>query len=176
MTFVLSLYCLRRLLTLLSIAFSHHFHYGYFVYTAAVIGYLDPTWLTTGKNKAWVTQLLRDYANPSASDTVYAHSRAFDWYHGHSWAKGLYASADGKDQESTSEDLFSSYAQKMWGRTIGDAAIEGRGNLQLAIQTRSFNSYFLMDSSNANQPARFIGNKVTGIVSCRTSLDAKQSG
>ena len=134
-----------------------------------MIGYLDPTWLTTGKNKAWVNSLLRDYANPSTSDTSFAHSRAFDWFHGHSWAKGLYASADGKDQESTSEDIFSSYAQKMWGHTIGDAAIEGRGNLLLAVQTRSFNSYFLMSSTNTNQPSQFIPNKVTGIVGDQAS-------
>ena len=130
-----------------------------------MIAYLDPTWLTTGKNKAWVNGLLRDYANPSPSDTSFAHSRAFDWFHGHGWAKGLYASADGKDKESTSEDLFSSYAQKMWGRIIGDTAIEGRGNLLLAVQTRTFNNYFLMSSSNTNQPSQFIPNKVTGIVS-----------
>jgi len=40
----------------------HHFHYGYFVYTAAVIGYLDPAWLDQGSNMAWVNMLVRDFA------------------------------------------------------------------------------------------------------------------
>lgn len=34
----------------------------------------------------------------------------------------------------------------------------------LAIQARSFNSYFYLQSVNTNHPARFIGNKVTGIL------------
>jgi endo-1,3(4)-beta-glucanase len=63
----------------------HHFHYGYFVYTAAVIGYLDPNWLREGKNEAWVNMLVRDYANPIC-DNDFPFSRSFDWYHGHSWA------------------------------------------------------------------------------------------
>ncbi|KAJ9666600.1 endo-1,3-beta glucanase [Coniosporium apollinis] len=141
----------------------HHFHYGYFVYAAAVIGYLDPAWLSQGRNKAWVNMLVRDFANSVHGD-FFPFSRSFDWYHGHSWAKGLFESADGKDQESTSEDSFASYALKMWGRVTGDVNMEARGNLMLSIQARSFQNYFLMDSGNTNQPAQFIGNKVTGIL------------
>jgi endo-1,3(4)-beta-glucanase len=58
----------------------HHFHYGYFVYAAAVIAYLDPSWLQEGTNKAWVDTLLRDYANPSTTDAYFPFSRMFDWY------------------------------------------------------------------------------------------------
>jgi len=143
----------------------HHFHYGYFVYTAAVIGYLDPTWLHKGTNKAWVNILVRDYANSIANDAHFPFSRNFDWFHGHSWAKGLFESGDGKDEESSSEDGFASYALKMWGRTIGDPNMEARGNLMLAIQARSFSNYFLMQTNNTVQPPRFIGNKADGIVS-----------
>lgn len=94
----------------------HHFHYSYFVYAASVIAYLDPPWLTEGTNKAWVDMLVRDYANPATDDPYFPFSRSFDWYHGHSWAKGLFESDDGKDEESSSEDAFSSYAIKMWGK------------------------------------------------------------
>ena len=141
----------------------HHFHYGYFVHTAAVIGHLDPAWLQQGTNKQWVDMLVRDYANP-VTDDHYPFSRNFDWFHGHSWAKGLFESADGKDQESTSEDSFATFALKMWGRTTGDANMEARGNLALAIQARSFNNYFLLKSDNKNQPPQFLFNKVTGIL------------
>lgn len=141
----------------------HHFHYGYFVYTAAVIGHLDPAWLNEGTNKQWVNTLVRDFANPVTDDS-FPFSRAFDWFHGHSWAKGLFESADGKDQESTSEDTFATFAIKMWGRTIGDPNMEARGNLQLAIQARSVNDYFLLKSDNKNQPPLFLFNKVTGIL------------
>lgn len=140
----------------------HHFHYGYFIYTAAVIGYLDPTWLAA--NKGWVNSLVRDIANPSTQDNFFPVSRNFDWYHGHSWAHGLYESYDGKDEESSSEDSMSAYAIKMWGRTIGDSNMEARGNLQLAITARALQNYFLYDSSNTVQPANFIRNKVSGIL------------
>lgn len=85
-------------------------------------------------------------------------------YHGHSWAKGLFESGDGKDQESTSEDAFASYALKMWGKISGDSSMDARGSLMLAIQARSFQHSFLMERDNQVQPPEFIGNKVTGIL------------
>jgi endo-1,3(4)-beta-glucanase len=140
----------------------HHFHYGYFIHAAAIIGYLDPSWLAA--NKDYVNTLVRDASNPSAQDTFFPVSRSFDWYNGHSWAKGLFESADGKDQESSSEDAMFAYGLKMWGKTIGDHSMEARGNLMLSVLTRSFKDYFLLEQSNVNQPSNFIGNKVTGIM------------
>jgi endo-1,3(4)-beta-glucanase len=105
----------------------HHFHYGYFVYAAAIVGYLDPQWLNQGDNKVWVNSLVKDFAESDYSGRDYPFSRAFDWYHGHSWAKGLFESADGKDEESTSEDGFASFAVKMWGKVVGDVNMEKRG-------------------------------------------------
>lgn len=142
----------------------HHFHYGYFIHAAAIIGALDPSWIDENV-KAWVNMLVRDAGNPASNDPSFPFSRAFDWYHGHSWAKGLFASADGKDQESTSEDAMFAYAVKMWGNTIGDRSMEARGNLMLAMLRRTLRNYFLMEDDNSNQPKGFIGNKVTGIVS-----------
>lgn len=142
----------------------HHFHYGYFVYAAAVIAYLDPTWLANGTNKAWVDMLVRDYSNPSYEDPYFPFSRNFDWYHGHSWAKGLFASTDGKDQESSSEDTMASYGLKMWGHITGDTAMEARGNLMLAVQARSLSNYYLYTSDNTVEPAGFIPNKAAGIM------------
>ena len=135
---------------------------AYFIHTAAILAQLDPLWLPP--NRDWVNTLVRDASNPSTQDGYFPFSRAFDWYHGHSFAKGIFESADSKDQESTSEDAFFSYALKMWGQVTGDASMEARGNLMLAIQKRSFENYILMKSDNINQPANFIGNKVAGIV------------
>ncbi|KAF7192445.1 putative endo-1,3(4)-beta-glucanase, partial [Pseudocercospora fuligena] len=142
----------------------HHFHYGYFVYAAAVIGYLDPTWLQNSTNVAWVNMLIRDYANSDLNDPSFPFSRNFDFWHGHSWAAGLFDSGDGKNQESSSEDTMSTYAIKMWGRVINDAAMEARGNLMLAIQARSMQSYYLYTSDNKVEPQEFIGNKAAGIL------------
>ncbi|KAJ5893793.1 hypothetical protein N7495_005484 [Penicillium taxi] len=140
----------------------HHFHYAYFIQTAAIIGALDPSWIPA--NKDWVNTLLRDAGNSVADDAYFPFSRSFDWFNGHSWAKGLFESYDGKDQESTSEDTLFAYAVKMWGRTSGDASMEARGNMMLGIMRRSLDNYFLLKDSNKNQPADFVKNKVTGIL------------
>lgn len=52
----------------------------------------------------------------------------------------------------------------MWGKVSGDGNMEARGDLMLAIQSRTFSNYFLMESTNKNQPTNFIDNKVTGIL------------
>ena len=70
---------------------------------------------------------LKDVAESDYTGRDYPFSRCFDYWHGHSWAKGLVESADGKDQESTSEDGFASFAIKMWGKVVGDANMEKRG-------------------------------------------------
>ena len=142
----------------------HHFHYGYFIHAAAIIAYLDPSWLSGNKN--WVDMLVRDTANPSPKeDKLFPFFRCFDWFHGHSWAKGLWESADSKDEESSSEDAFFAYAVMMWGHVTGDRAMKGRGQLMLSVLARTLPSYFLMESGNVNQPANFIANKVAGVVS-----------
>jgi endo-1,3(4)-beta-glucanase len=142
----------------------HHFHYGYFVYAAAVIGYLDPSWLNTGSNKAWVNMLIRDYANSIDNDPYTPFSRMFDWFHGHSWASGLIEGWDGRNEESSSEDAMASYAIKVWGQVTGDANMEARGNLMLAIQARSLQSYFLYADDNTVGPTQFTRNKAAGIL------------
>lgn len=143
----------------------HHFHYGYFVHAAAVVAYIDKkaggTW--GDKNKDWVNSIVRDVANPSGDDKFFPVFRSFDWFSGHSWAKGLFASSDGKDEESSSEDYNFAYGMKLWGRAIGDASMEARGDLMLALMKRSMRNYFYMTDTNSVEPSNFIKNKVPGI-------------
>lgn len=123
---------------------------------------MDLQWLAA--NKEYVNTLVRDYANPSAKDTWFPQNRNFDWFHGHSFAHGLYESADGRDQESSSEDVMAAYALKMWGLVSGDMNMAARGSLQLSVLKRSVNNYFLYTSDNDVEPANFVGNKVAGIL------------
>lgn len=144
----------------------HHFHWGYHIQAAAIVAFVDKelggNWLSGVK--PWVNTLVRDIANPSTSDKYFPVFRAFDFYNGHSWAKGLYASADGKDEESSSEDYNHAYALKLWGLAVGDENMQRRADLMLAIMARSMNKYFLLADNNTTQPAAFIKNKVTGIL------------
>ncbi|KAF6787619.1 endo-1,3-beta-glucanase [Colletotrichum sojae] len=144
----------------------HNFHYGYYVYTAAIIAHFDPGWLERNgsANRIWVDNLIRDWSNPSTEDPYFPFSRSFDWFHGHSWARGVLEAPDGKDQESSAEDAFSTYAIKVWGRATGDRKTEARGDLQLAVTARSLQSYFLLASDNDVQPPEFVDNRVTGIL------------
>ena len=140
----------------------HHFHWGYHILAAAYIGYLDPSWIDA--NRDYVNMLVRDIANPSADDTWFPQWRNFDWYHGHSWAHGLFPAADGKNQESSSEDVMAAFGIKMWGQVSGDANMAARADLQLAVLTRALRNYYLYEDDNTVQPAEFIGNKVAGIL------------
>jgi endo-1,3(4)-beta-glucanase len=113
----------------------HHYHYGYFIYSAAVLGHIDPTWLTR-TNVDYINCLVRDVSNPSDQDPYFPVDRSFDWFVGHSWSKGIFFSADGKDEESSSEDYNFAYGMKLWGLVTNNTVLQARGNLMLAIQRR----------------------------------------
>ncbi|EEB05993.1 endo-1,3-beta-glucanase Eng2 [Schizosaccharomyces japonicus yFS275] len=140
----------------------HHFHWGYHIYTAAVIGLLDPSWIAT-ENVRYVNAMLRDAANPSEEDSHFPAFRSFDWFVGHSWAKGLFESGDGKDEESTSEDVNFAYAMKLWAMVKGDEVLRRRADLMLAVLKRSFNEYVYMTETTSVQPENLRPNCVTGI-------------
>lgn len=145
----------------------HHFHYSYHVITAAILALVDQdagerNWLP--QNREWVENLLRDFANPSENDKYFPAFRSFDWFNGHSWAKGLFESGDGKDQESSSEDVNASYAIKLWGLATQNQSLTALGDLQLGILNTSLNSYFLYSDDNKIMPPSFIPNKVSGIL------------
>lgn len=144
----------------------HHFHFGYFVHAAAIVGYVDKklggTW--ADDNKDWVNSLIRDVANPSRSDEYFPVSRSFDWFHGHSWAAGLFASGDGKNEESSSEDYNFAYGMRLWGKLTGDLSMKSRGDLMLSIMSRAMNKYFYYKNDNTVEPSEIIPNKVSGIL------------
>lgn len=79
----------------------HHFHYGYFIYAAAVVARFDPPFYDN--NKLALDTFVRDVCNPDPSDLDFPWARHKDWFDGHSWASGLFPQANGKGQESSSE-------------------------------------------------------------------------
>lgn len=143
----------------------HHFHYGYIIHAAAVLGHVDAqnggTWAED--NKDWVNALIRDVANPSADDSFFPVSRYFDWYTGHSWASGLAYNINGLNEESTSEDYNFLYGMKMWAEVIGDKSMQYRADTMIQIMSRAMSSYFLFEDSNTIMPSEILGNKIAGI-------------
>ncbi|CEG41648.1 endo--beta [Plasmopara halstedii] len=141
----------------------HHFHYGYWVHTAAIINRLDPSWSDLPKLNTMVNLLIRDVANFDASDKFFARFRSFDWYRGHSYSHGVTPFADGKDQESTSEDVNFSFGMYMYGKATNNVALEAVGKLMTRVNAHAIKTYFLMEDANQIHPDKFRPNKVTGI-------------
>jgi len=84
----------------------HHFHYGYYIYAAAVVAKHRPEWAKEYYES--ILLYIRDIANPSSEDTYFPMFRQKDWYLGNSWAAGLMSmelSPHGREQESSSEAI-----------------------------------------------------------------------
>jgi endo-1,3(4)-beta-glucanase len=69
-------------------------------------------------------------------------------YMGHSWASGLQASLDGKNQESSSEAANAYLAIVQLGKATGDAVLEGWGQLLLANEVTAGRKYTQVYSDN----------------------------
>ena len=141
----------------------HHYHYGYWVTASAILKKLDPLWSGIAQLETMVWTLLRDVANPSSDDAYFPKFRHFSWFRGHSYSHGVTPMADGKDEESTSEDVNFSYGMMLWGKVTANKAVEDLGSLMLRLNARAVRTYFLMTSDSTIHPPQFVPNHVTGI-------------
>lgn len=145
----------------------HHFHYGYHIHGAALVAltdqhYGDGRWMNNAK--PWIETLIRDVCNPSKKDTYFPVFRSFDFFNGHSFANGLFAHGDGKDEESSSEDYHAYYGIKLWGLVSNNKSLVSIASLILSIEKRAMNMYMLYKNDNTIMPPNFIRNKVSGIL------------
>lgn len=112
----------------------HHFHYGYFIYAASILGRYDNTFLA--KYKDQVNLLVADIASYDASASFPAY-RYFDAYVGHSWAAGLAPFVDGNNQESSSEAMNAWNAVVVWAQLIHNDPLQKIGEWMLANEAAS---------------------------------------
>ncbi|KAJ2795200.1 hypothetical protein H4R20_005958, partial [Coemansia guatemalensis] len=136
----------------------HHFHYGYFVYAAAVLSKLTPNW---SESRLDVLDLfVRDYCNPSACDPAFPFMRHFDFFEGHSWAAGLFAFADSRNQESTSEAINSYYAAYLYALATGRYEIAQYVHAVLQLEARTTRTYWhIGDVASDIYPAEYTNDK-----------------
>ncbi|GMM29538.1 endo-1,3(4)-beta-glucanase [Martiniozyma asiatica (nom. inval.)] len=145
----------------------HHFHYGYHIHAAALVGLVDDKFgdkLFISKSKDWVETLIRDVCNPCENDTYFPVLRSFDFFAGHSYANGLFAHGDGKDEESSSEDFHCYYGIKLWSEITENRKLNTLASLILSIEKRAMGMYYYYLDNNNIMPAKFIKNKVSGII------------
>lgn len=141
----------------------HYFHWGYFIYGAAVIAHFDSAWATAYKTK--VNDMIRDIANPSfGGDPYFTQFRHHDWYEGHSWAAGLQANGDGRNQESASEALNAWYGINLWGLATSQTDLRNVGRYLQAKEARAAQLYWQMPSYNTVYPPSFAAQKVIPLV------------
>ncbi|KAJ1922016.1 hypothetical protein H4219_000363 [Mycoemilia scoparia] len=121
----------------------HHFHYGYFLYSSAVLAKLGAL---SGSESSGIIDatmvLLRDYANASRSDPAFPFLRHFDLFDGHSWASGTFAFADSRNQESTSEAINAHYGAYLFSKAIGRADLEAYYHTLLCMEARVAKKYW----------------------------------
>eukprot|EP00913_Durusdinium_trenchii_P022724 g21340.t1 len=141
----------------------HHYHFSYFVVSAAVLVKLKPEFSADHAFVSFVDTLIRDTTNPSSNDAHFPMFRSFDWFDLHSWSRGVIPSADGKDQESTSEELNLLYGVRLWGMVLQRESLQALGTTMLALCASTIREFFLMTQDNQHHPEDFVTNHVTGI-------------
>jgi endoglucanase Acf2 len=159
----------------------HHFHFGYFVYAAAIVAMFDPSFAV--EYREIVDKILRDYNNPSrdvSGPEPLPWLRHFDPWEGHCWATGLPApegddaSAWGPDQESTSEAMNSWAAMFLWGEVTHNPEFRDMGAIGYAIEAQAIREYWYdADQSNhpTNYPKTMISRVFAGKLDTRTWFD-----
>ena len=108
----------------------HHFHYGYFLYAAAVLAGYDPS--AAQRHAPVVNLLAADIA--SVGNRFFPDRRVFDAWAGHSWASGTAPFADGNNSESVSEAVNAWAGLALWARVIGDDALTAEADWMLSLE------------------------------------------
>jgi endo-1,3(4)-beta-glucanase len=117
----------------------HHFHYGYFLYAAAVAAKDDPS--ITSKLKPVMDLLAADIGTPGTS-ARFPTRRVFDAYAGHSWASGYAPFADGNNQESSSEAVDAWNGLGLWADATGNQQLSTEATWMLSAEAASARAYW----------------------------------
>jgi endoglucanase Acf2 len=118
----------------------HHFHYGYFIYAAAILAQYDKAFLQ--EHKAMVNLLVSDIANYLPDESL-PMRRVFDPYFGHSWASGSSPFNDGNNQESVSEALNAWVGISLWASQTKNEILRDEANWMLSLEANSASAYWM---------------------------------
>jgi endo-1,3(4)-beta-glucanase len=144
----------------------HDFHYGYFIYAAAILSKYDPAFYTA--HASMVNVLISDIAS-SEQTSLFPKLRYFDSYVGHSWASGNGEFADGNNQETTSEAINAWYGIYLWSLVSHNSALTSEATWLYAHETTAAKKEWFSVSIPTSQGAAYVyptagqvwGDKVT---------------
>jgi endoglucanase Acf2 len=115
----------------------HHFHYGYFIYAASILGKHDPGFLE--KSQKPINLLVADIAS-YVSSSDFPVQRNYDPYAAHAWAAGLAPFADGNNQESSSEAINAWNGVALWAKLTNNDKLESSARWMLSNEAATAKS------------------------------------
>jgi hypothetical protein len=118
----------------------HHFHYGYFIHAAALVGTFDPAWASA--QRTMVDLLVADVAGTDTAGTMLPRLRNFSPLAGHSWASGHGAFGSGNNHESSSEAMNFATAVILWGEVSGDPGMTSLGQMLYSVEAEAIAEYW----------------------------------
>ena len=145
----------------------HHFHFGYFIYAAAILAMYDTDFV---KNYGQMVNLLiKDIANTKRNDKDFPFFRHYDFYESHSWANGMGGGDNrGIDQESSSEAMNAWSAIYLWGLATDNNEYKKLGAYLYSNEYQAVRYYYfdidkniLKDPYNYNSVGRLWGGCVS---------------
>jgi len=107
----------------------HHFHYGYFLYTAGLLAGNDPALATRWQP---VMDLVAADIASTGTDGLFPDRRPYDAYNAHSWASGTSPFGDGNNQESTSEAVMAWTGLGLWADATDNQPLKAEATWMLA--------------------------------------------
>jgi len=133
----------------------HHFHYGYWIHAAAILGMFDPTWASTSNWGGMVDQLIADIATPTRGGAQYPFLRHFDVYEGHAWASGKAPFGDGGNEESSSESMNAWAGIILWATQKGNTQLRDAAIWMYVTQASAIQHYWFNYGATSTFPSGF---------------------
>lgn len=117
----------------------HHFHYGYFAFSAGLLSQLQQDFPTKYGDMAKL--VVKTFANYDRTDKRFPFLRTFDIWRGHSFADGN-GFPEGNNQESTGEAINSWVGMILLGEALGDEDLTAAGVMGYTFETRANLEYW----------------------------------
>ena len=117
----------------------HHFHYGYLLFAAGLLGEADPA---LAMRWAPVMDLVAADLGSAGGNGAFPDLRVFDVYAGHSWASGTSPFADGNNQESSSEAATAWTGLATWAAATGNEMLRTQATWMLSLEAQSGATYW----------------------------------